>query len=186
MCWRPGPSFCVNTPSESRPRVTILFVSEQPRCCQETGVCIQATDLGPDSPSVVPRGRPRREGGMCLPALSHSPCALGKHVSPSLPQESGQAESRIPAGRTPALQRCAVGQLLKPSTHGAQEEPLWSRCGPAAKPAASPCLPQVPGPCDVKRSPPVGLPRTVVGMCTSVLGLLPSCVEWECQSRDPP
>lgn len=101
MCWRPGPSFCVNTPSENCPRVTILFVSKQPRCCQETGVCIQATDLGPDSPSVVPRGRPRREGGMCLPALSHGPCALGKHVSPSLPQESGQAESRIPAGGPP-------------------------------------------------------------------------------------
>lgn len=48
---------------------------------------------------------------MCIPAWSHTPnCDLEKHVSQSLLRESGQAESIIPARRTPTLQISVVGE----------------------------------------------------------------------------
>lgn len=88
--------------------------------------------------------------------LESQPLSLGKHVSPPLPRGPQSAvragRSRIPAGG-PALPRCAEGRPLKPSTRGAQEEPLPSRKASGPPPR----LPQGPGPGDVKRSPPVGL-----------------------------
>lgn len=79
-----------------------------------------------------------REGGVCIPALSHTPNHdLEKHVSQSLPQESGQAENRIPARRTPLPSPTDIwdgGCSSQPHTRPL-EGPFQNFLGPASKPA---------------------------------------------------
>lgn len=85
---------------------------------QETVSCLQQVALGP--PLAHWGQSLGREGGVCIPALSHTPNSdLEKHVSQSLPQESGQAESRILARRAPFPRPHGYlgGGLLEPTPH---------------------------------------------------------------------
>lgn len=140
VCWLlPVPLILSEHPLGTLRSPTYLLSNNLTAVHQETGFCLQPTGpeaqesalqscLRPAGCRIVGGGR---EGGVCIPALSHTPnCDLEKHVSQSLPQESGQAESRIPARRTPSLQISVVGNCSSQLRTMALEGSLRNFPGP--------------------------------------------------------